>query len=116
MRSFETLQNDKYVPKQISNDTIELSYIPDDYDIGKLITTIKWKPAEGEHSIEIYVGINANVFQKTLKYYFLISDMICNYLFHLYATKDYNSALNSRFFWKLKVFVSITFLHVNSSR
>ncbi|XP_055325419.1 tyrosine-protein kinase receptor torso-like isoform X2 [Sitodiplosis mosellana] len=75
MWSFKTLETDKYVPMKISNDSIKLKYAPDN-DLGKLITTIEWEPAE---------------------------DMVCNYFFHLYSTNgDTYSALSSQVFRMLK--------------
>lgn len=50
MWSFKTLENDKYMPKKISNDTIKLKYTPQN-DLSKLITTIEWEPAEGKYLI-----------------------------------------------------------------
>lgn len=50
MWSFKTLENDKYIPKKISNDKIKLKYTSQN-DLGKLITTIEWEPAEGKYLI-----------------------------------------------------------------
>lgn len=99
MWSFKTLENDKYMPKKISNDTIKLKYTPQN-DLGKLITTIEWEPVEGKYFI--CVSKICYVFKKNKSS--SSSDMVCNYFFHLYATKeDTYSALSNRIFRILKV-------------
>lgn len=45
--SFKTLETDNYMPMKISNATIKLNYNDRQDDLGKLITTIEWSPAEG---------------------------------------------------------------------
>lgn len=49
METFKTLEHEKYVPNTISNETIKLSFKPNDSD--SLYALIDWQPAEGEHKM-----------------------------------------------------------------
>lgn len=46
METFKTLENEKYVPNTISNETVQLNFQPN--DLGTLYATINWEPADGE--------------------------------------------------------------------
>lgn len=48
IETFKTLDTEKYVPNTISNETIKLSFKPN--DLGTLHATIDWEPATGERN------------------------------------------------------------------
>lgn len=81
MRSFETLNTDDYVPQMVLNDSITLNYTAKE-NSSALITTIEWEPTAGSHIS------NRNENQISEFLFLLILDMICNYYFLLYPTRD----------------------------
>lgn len=46
-KSFKTLELENYWPQMISNDTIQVKYLPQN-DSNALIAKIEWKPTAGE--------------------------------------------------------------------
>lgn len=83
-KSFGTLETENYVPQMISNDTIEVDYVPI-INQNALIARITWEPTAGKlirsnSWIEQWKSCNDNSE--------MFSDMICGYLFALYATKQ----------------------------
>lgn len=46
-KAFRTLETENYWPQMISNDTIQVDYLPQN-DPNALIAKIEWKPTAGE--------------------------------------------------------------------
>lgn len=72
MKTFQTLNNDDYIPQTISNDTITLDITPD-IDSSALFATIEWKPTTGGHILifdnkKIYNFIKLMIILSALRY------------------------------------------------
>lgn len=90
-KSLRTLENEFFVPKLISNDTIELNYVLK--NSSKMLSAkLKWDQIDGRYLIKITI-----FYLSIYTYLFTVLDKSCNYDIHVYDPHEENDLIEPTF-------------------